>query len=129
MPGQPAPDILPHIDGLLAKLPRAIGKEVASSKAKEANTYRHSQTKWDMEVRGKIAALNELKQNWDGKLANKNTSKVAGAEWLLAKAFEPAVQEEYMAKAKAIDDKFHADNPSYVYEPAQPGEGKRNNTT
>ena len=31
VPGQPAPDILPHIEGLLAKLPRAIGKEVPSS--------------------------------------------------------------------------------------------------
>ena len=129
VPGQPAPDILPHIDELLAKLPHAIGKEVASSKAKTANTYRHSQTKWDKEVRGKIAALDKLKQTWDGKLENKDTSKVVGAEWLLAKAFEPAVHEEYMANAKAEDDKFHADNPGYVYEPAPPGAGKRNNIT
>ena len=49
---------------------------------------------------------------------------MVGAEWLLAKTFEPSVHEEYMAKAKAIDDKFHADNPGYVYEPARTGLGR-----
>ena len=120
----PLAEILPHIERLLAKLSRAFGKRPASKKDKN---YKHSQAKWDKRVKAKISALNALLQNWGGKMMNEDTSKVVGAEWLLVQAFEPAVHEEYMARAKVLDDKHHADNPGYHYQPAKPGEGLRKN--